>query len=155
MNVEMVTLVMIEREDGYVLVQKRKLKYPGISFPGGHVEQGESILDCAIREVKEETGLDVEGLISCGVVHWSHKETDRRYMCFMYKTTSYSCDLIENNREGDNFWMNTEELHQLPTDKFSSEPDIYALSPLLHKTGEFSETFIIHDNESILDIHFK
>jgi 8-oxo-dGTP diphosphatase len=146
---------MIERHDGCVLVQKRKLKYPGISFPGGHVEKGESILDCAIREVKEETGLDVEGLIPCGVVHWSHKTTDRRYMCFMYKTMSCSGHLIENNREGDNIWMHVDDLHQLSKDKFSSEPDIYALSPLLHKTGEFSETFIVHDNDTILDIHFK
>ncbi len=155
MNVELVTLVMIERKDGYVLVQKRKLKYPGISFPGGHVEKGESMIECAIREVKEETGLEVEGLIPCGVVHWSHKTTDRRYICFMYKTMLYSGNLIKFNREGDNMWMNVEELHQLPKDKFSSEPDIYALSPLLHKTGEFSEALIVHDDESILDIHFK
>ncbi len=155
MNVEVVTLVMIEREDGCALAQKRKLKYPGISFPGGHVEKGESILDCAIREVKEETGLDIEGLIPCGVVHWSHKITDRRYMCFMYKTMYFSGKLIENNREGDNIWMDVNDLHQLPKDKFSSEPDIYALSPLLHKIGEFSETFIVHDDESIIEIQFK
>mgnify|MGYP001474765036 CR=1 FL=1 len=155
MNVELVTLVMIERKEGEVLVQKRRLKYPGISFPGGHVEEMESIIDCATREVKEETGLDVDHLISCGVVHWTHKITDKRYMCFMYKTKSFTGDLIENNREGDHFWMDVNSLHQLSEDKFSSVPDIYALSPLLHKTGEFNETFVVHDDDSILNIHFK
>lgn len=155
MNVELVTLVMIEREDGRVLVQNRRLKYPGISFPGGHIEKTESIIDCAIREVKEETGLDVQNLHPCGVVHWTHKITDRRYMCFMYKTKSFSGTLIENNREGDNLWMDVNELHQLPEDNFSSIPGAYALSPLLHSTGEFSEAFIIHDDKSIVDMSFK
>lgn len=40
-----------------VLVQDRKsVKWPGVTFPGGHVEHGESIIFSAIREVKEETG---------------------------------------------------------------------------------------------------
>lgn len=30
------------------------------SFPGGHVEFGETLINTAIREVKEETGLDIE-----------------------------------------------------------------------------------------------
>lgn len=155
MNVELVTLVMICREDGQVLVQNRKLKYPGISFPGGHVERNESILDCATREVKEETGLDVDELVPCGVVHWVHKNTDNRYMCFMYKTKSFAGTLTEENREGINMWMDINELHQLPEEKFSSIPSAYALSPLLHGAGIHSEAFIVHDDKSILSIDFK
>ena len=46
MNVEMVTCVMIQNpETDEVLVHDRKLKYPGWSFPGGHVERGESFYD--------------------------------------------------------------------------------------------------------------
>jgi 8-oxo-dGTP diphosphatase len=33
------------------------------SLPGGHLEKGETLVDCAIREVKEETGLDVESAV--------------------------------------------------------------------------------------------
>ena len=43
-----------------VLVQDRKSeKWPGVTFPGGHVERGESIVSSVVREIKEETGLDV------------------------------------------------------------------------------------------------
>ena len=59
-TVEFTNMVMVEdKETGKVLVQERTKSWTGISFPGGHVEQFESITDSARREVKEETGLDV------------------------------------------------------------------------------------------------
>ena len=62
-TVEFTNMVMVEdRASGKVLVQERRKSWTGLSFPGGHVEQGESIVDSAIREVKEETGLDVKNL---------------------------------------------------------------------------------------------
>lgn len=43
-----------------VLVQDKKDEdYSGITFPGGHVEKGESFTDAVIREVFEETGLKI------------------------------------------------------------------------------------------------
>ena len=46
-----------------VLVQDRlDPAWPGITFPGGHVEEGESFTDAVIREVWEETGLHVKKL---------------------------------------------------------------------------------------------
>ena len=47
-----------------VLMFKRsetKKKFPGFwSIPGGHIDEGEDPLAAAIREVKEETALDIE-----------------------------------------------------------------------------------------------
>ena len=142
MNAEMVTSVMIQNpETKEVLIQNRTRKYPGYSFPGGHVEKGESYYDCAVREVKEETGFDVNNLEYCGVVHWIHRETGDRYLCFMYRTTEYSGELITEGDEGEQFWMSIDELMALPKEKFSDVH--YALSPLYHEFGRYSEAVVM------------
>lgn len=39
----------------------------GWEMPGGQVEEGESLKDAAIRETKEESGIDIEVTKFCGV----------------------------------------------------------------------------------------
>lgn len=54
--------VMIRNKKGQVLMGLRKGSHGSgeWSFPGGHMEFGERIFETAKREVKEETGLDIE-----------------------------------------------------------------------------------------------
>ena len=75
MNCTLCNMCMIEDPaTGRVLVQHRLPKatnpWCGLTFPGGHVEAGESITASTIREIREETGLTVSNLRMCGVVEW-------------------------------------------------------------------------------------
>ena len=51
--------LIINNMDEILLVKSHKWKNKKYSVPGGHVELGESFEEAVIREVKEETGLDV------------------------------------------------------------------------------------------------
>ncbi|WP_423465003.1 NUDIX domain-containing protein [Promicromonospora sp. MS192] len=51
---------MIVNNDGKVLLQERGDREGGVwGFPGGAVEVGETLAEAAVREVREETGLEV------------------------------------------------------------------------------------------------
>jgi len=102
--------MVIDNENGNVLVQERKKNWKGINFPGGHVEAGEGIAAAAIREVKEETGLTVAKLRPCGIIHWYNDSTGDRYLVFNFKTCSFSGELINETDEGRVFWAPIKDL---------------------------------------------
>jgi 8-oxo-dGTP diphosphatase len=56
------TVAIVEFPDGRILLVKRRtVPFKGYwALPGGRVEAGETVEQTVVREVKEETGLDVE-----------------------------------------------------------------------------------------------
>ena len=96
-------LCMIYDDKGNVLVQDRvKSDWPGITFPGGHVEKGESFTDAMVREVFEETGLTVSNLQMCGIQDWT-EDDGTRYMILLYKTNQFEGEL-SSSAEGEVRW---------------------------------------------------
>lgn len=103
------TLIMVENENGQLLVEDRKdPDWPGICFPGGHVEPGEAFTTAAVRETFEETGLTIEDPGLCGVKQFQTKK-DERYVVFFYKATKFHGSLTPSD-EGEVFWLSREEL---------------------------------------------
>ena len=93
-----------------ILVQDRKNPdWPGITFPGGHVEPRESFVNSVIREVKEETGLDIKDVKLCGMKQWTQRNGEFRYIVLFYKTDKFSGEL-KSSDEGKVFWIDKKDL---------------------------------------------
>ena len=104
-------LCMVYDDAGNILVQDRQAQdWPGICFPGGHVEPGESFVESVIREVREETGLTIEKPILCGTKQFQ-TEKDERYVVFFYKTNHFSGELRSSD-EGEVFWIPRKDLNR-------------------------------------------
>ena len=104
---------MIYDDDGNVLVQDRRdSDWGGITFPGGHVEKGESFTDAVIREVYEETGLTIETPQICGIKQWP-EDDGSRYIVLFYKTSHFAGEL-KSSEEGEVYWTKLSRLKDLP-----------------------------------------
>lgn len=97
-----------------ILVQNRiKNDWPGINFPGGHVENNEDI-DCSvIREIKEETGLTLKEVECVGAINWLDEENDIRHLCILYRSNKFEGQLVSSN-EGEMFWISLKDVDKYP-----------------------------------------
>ena len=91
-----------------ILVQdKQNSSYTGVTFPGGHIENNESIADSVIREVFEETGLTIKNPRLCGIYDWIY-EDGVRYIVFIHKTAEFSGEL-KASHEGPVRWIEKDD----------------------------------------------
>lgn len=111
-------MCMVYNDDGSFLVENRlKKDWPGITFPGGHVEDNESIEEAVIREMKEETGLTVSNLEPQGFIEWNDFGDGVRHLAMLYRTKCYVGELTPS-KEGAIFFLKEDDLnnYQLSND---------------------------------------
>ena len=107
-------MCMVYKENGEFLVQLRKKKdWPGINFPGGHLNEDESIEASVIREIKEETNLDISDLEFVSVFEWNVLEENTRHVALIYKTKNFKGELI-SSEEGEVFFIKKEDINKYP-----------------------------------------
>ena len=111
------TNMCMVRNGDYVLVQDRTdPHWPGVTFPGGHIESGESFAASVVREVYEETGLTIENPRLCGVKEWENSDGSR-YIVLLYKADRFS-GKVRSSPEGQVCWA---ALSSLPSLRLSPD----------------------------------
>ena len=91
---------------------------------GGHVEQGETILGAAKRELYEESGLSANKLIFCGQVVVDTGQ-NRGIIFFVFKAKRLTGDLVAS-AEGKLSWFSLQNALKLKLVE-----DLYTLLPLV------------------------
>ena len=133
--VTITNMCMIYDGDNILVQDRMNPDWPGITFPGGHIETGESFVDSVIREVKEETGLDISNVTLCGVKQWTQRDGEYRYIVFFYKTNTFSGE-IKSSDEGMVFWIKKDQLKN------------YTLA------NDFDKMFEVFDNDNLSENYY-
>jgi len=107
-------------------------------FPGGHLENNESVTDCARREVQEETGLNIKNLRHLGFTDTPFEIAQHKYLTLLVSCEyeSGEAETLETEKCAGWQWF---DYQQLPAPLFTpissflsqitttSENDLYAL----------------------------
>ncbi len=84
------TAIIPYPQDKILLIKRDTVPFKGYwALPGGRLDPGETIEQCCVREVKEETGLDVSIVRKVGEYHEQGVMDDVEYSyyptCFVVK----------------------------------------------------------------------
>lgn len=80
-----ITVAAVTETDGrFLVVEERINRRLVFNQPAGHVEQGESLVEAVIREVREETAWGFAPQALLGVYLWRNPASGRAYMRFAF-----------------------------------------------------------------------
>ncbi len=110
---------------------------------GGKFEQGETPEECAIREVKEESGLLMKNPTLHGLITFPMFDTKKDWYVFIFTSKEFEGELIDSN-EGKLEWIDDDKLLDLNL----WEGDKYFI-PWLFQEKFFSAKFIYENGKYI------
>lgn len=146
---KMTTLCYIENNDCYLMLHRTKKKkdvnkdkWIGV---GGHAEGNETLQECLLREVKEETGLLLTSYKFRGLITFISDEYEAEMMC-LFTADGYTGELITCD-EGELEWVKKSDVPQLPT----WEGDAQFLKLLLEDEKRFFAMKLRYEGERLVE----
>lgn len=112
-----VGVVVLNGEDVLLIRRAKPPRKGGWSLPGGHQEWGETVEECALREVEEETGLQVKltGLLDVidSIRTNDQGETDWHYTLIDFAAISDHRHAVAASDASEARWFSLKELEAL------------------------------------------
>ena len=141
-------LAYIKKDNQFLMLYRNKKKkdinkekWIGV---GGHLEKGESKEQALIREIKEETGLDVLHYIYRGELLFVNNDFEE--VMYLYLVDEVKGEIIDCD-EGELAWIKKEDLMSLNM----WEGD-YKFLPLLINTDEFIRLKLIYKDDQLVGV---
>lgn len=136
------------KKDNKVLMIKFTKKWGHVyAPPGGKFEEGESPLDCIIREYYEETGLTLINPRLQGLSYWKDQSEG---IIFIYTAEDFEGDLTTVSEEGSLEWIKLEDLAEIP--QFDQNKKF---APYLFKDELFEGKFLLGDKCKVLKYEIR
>ena len=143
-------------KDNEVVVTKYKKgnkKEGYYDIPGGKIEEGESPKQTAIREMKEETGINIQNLKYKGIMTIEYP--DRMFIFDTFISKEYEGEPQEFE-ENTSEWIDIDEL--LKKEKILSNIillDKFLIKGLIDDNRNFNLHIKVDEQENILEIDYK
>ena len=118
-------------------------------FPGGHLEKDESVIECAQREVSEETGLEIKAMRHLGFTDKTFAMAGQKYMTLLVSSEYKSGEVqtLEPEKCAEWRWFDTQ---QLPTPLFEPIRLFMAQFSSLPASSVQSDLFVMHVASSLM-----
>lgn len=144
------TLLFVVKDERILLIRKKRGIGAGkVNGPGGKFEPGETALSCALREVREELGIEVTDARERGVLNFSFRcGTTPEIRCHVFLASAFEGTPVETD-EADPFWA---EVGAIPYGRMW-EDDRYWLPALLE--GKTFEAFFTFEGDRLLEYSLK
>ena len=102
---------VVINEKNELLVIKERISNLGFKLPGGHIDNGEMISTALVREVKEETGIEVEfeSIISLGHFYPHQFHKSNMYILCTAKAKSFEINIEDTEEIIDAKWVSVDD----------------------------------------------
>jgi 8-oxo-dGTP diphosphatase len=121
-----VATVIAEKDGKFLFVEEVKPEAAGMyGLPGGQLEAGELLEDCARREFAEETCYTVGDLTLASVVHKPLTQHNNTVMRFFYTGTVN--DTVREKGELKTRWLDHNEIRDLAEQGMIRGKDVYSV----------------------------